>query len=123
MNGWRNDPCEHADGSRDTEPVPSQCQAEGTDRDACAGRAACPGCVETVTGRVAALDAFVASQRDGLMVDAAQLVGPAEVLALCGWKTRKSIGDQTDFPQPVAVVSGTRLWTRQQVTDWIAQRD
>lgn len=56
------------------------------------------------------------------LVDPATLIGASDVLALCGWKQRKSIHDARAraFPEPVAVVSGMRLWVRADVERWQA---
>jgi predicted DNA-binding transcriptional regulator AlpA len=54
------------------------------------------------------------------------LLGPAEVLALVGWATRKSIADaetQNGFPSPVRVLQGTRIWDRADVLDWLKRED
>jgi predicted DNA-binding transcriptional regulator AlpA len=50
------------------------------------------------------------------------LLGPAEVLALVGWRTHKSITDaesNNDFPPPVRVLQGTRIWDRADVLAWL----
>lgn len=57
------------------------------------------------------------------LIDPRELIGADEVLRICGWKTRKTIGDQRDFPAPVAVVSRMRLWTRTDVERWQEARN
>lgn len=147
MSEWRNTEqraaamvaaatAERAAQRREAAP-PTQCQAEGGDRDACAGREACPGCLETVAARLAACDRAIAAIQPpeaapparpaatGELVDPRELIGAQEVCAICGWRTRKSIGDHQGahgFPEPVATVSGTRIWTRTQVNEWKASR-
>lgn len=59
-------------------------------------------------------------------VDPADLIGAGEILKLVGWKTRKSLLDAQktrDFPPPVVVVRGARLWHREDVERWIELRD
>ncbi len=54
-------------------------------------------------------------------VDPADLIGAGEILKLVGWKTRKSLLDARktrDFPPPVVVVRGARLWHREDVERW-----
>jgi hypothetical protein len=56
-------------------------------------------------------------------VDPADLIGAGEILKLVGWKTRKSLLDAQktrDFPPPVVVVRGARLWHREDVERWIS---
>jgi hypothetical protein len=55
-------------------------------------------------------------------VDPADLLGPAEVLELCGWKTHKSLFDAQEgrgFPPPVVEVRSAKLWHREDVERWI----
>lgn len=54
------------------------------------------------------------------LVDPAELIGAQDVCRICGFGTRKSIGDHgpKGFPAPVASVSGTRLWVRTDVEEW-----
>jgi predicted DNA-binding transcriptional regulator AlpA len=55
-------------------------------------------------------------------VDPADLIGAGEILKLVGWKTRKSLLDAQktrDFPSPVVVVRGARLWHREDVERWV----
>ncbi len=57
-------------------------------------------------------------------VDPADLIGASEILKLVGWKTRKSLLDAQktrDFPPPVVVVRGARLWHREDVERWVQQ--
>jgi predicted DNA-binding transcriptional regulator AlpA len=70
------------------------------------------------------LDAGRSAQRE--QVDPADLIGAGEILKLVGWKTRKSLLDAQktrDFPPPVVVVRGARLWRREDIERWIALRD
>lgn len=64
------------------------------------------------------------TEDEARLVDPADLIGAQEVLTICGWKTRKSIGDHEGrgFPAPVAVTAGYRLWLRTEVEEWAKGR-
>lgn len=53
------------------------------------------------------------------------IIGAGEILKLAGWKTRKSLLDAQktrDFPPPVVVVRGARLWHRGDVEQWVERQ-
>jgi predicted DNA-binding transcriptional regulator AlpA len=58
-------------------------------------------------------------------VNPTDLIGAGEILKLAGWKTRKSLLDAQktrDFPPPVVVVRGARLWHRDDVKQWVERQ-
>lgn len=68
---------------------------------------------------------IVPAPTSGTLVNPVELIGAGDVLALCGWKQRKSIHDARAraFPEPVAVVSGMRLWVRGDVERWQTEQE
>jgi predicted DNA-binding transcriptional regulator AlpA len=53
------------------------------------------------------------------------LVGMSDVAKMLGVSRSRAdqLARQVDFPQPIAQLSGGRIWQRTQIEEWMATRD